>query len=236
MPRFNPVPAAQALAEAWRSGEWLPTLPAPPGTPAQGAAVLAALLTELDLPAVGFRALPDGTTGPLLEARLFASGTSFPASALPQATARAAVLFRLARALPAADTPYTARRVLGALGSAQAAIDLAGWRTQAEPTALPARLADMGGLGAVVLATPPRAGANAPDPAALRLAWNGGKLQVLDARPLLLAAAEAARLAGGLPAGAALLAAGLLAPMALAPGQDVSCRIVGLGTATAALA
>jgi 2-keto-4-pentenoate hydratase len=236
MPRFSPAPAALALAEAWRTGEFLAALPAPPGTARQAAAVLAALLTELDLPAVGFRALPDGTTGPLLESRLFASGTTLPASALPHATARAAVLFRLARALPASATPYTARRVLGALGSAQAAIDLGAWRTQAEPAALPARLADLGGLGAVVLATPPRAGAAAPDPAALRLAWNGGKLQALDARPLLLAAAEAARLAGGLPAGAALLAAGLVPPMVLAPGESVSCRIVGLGTAAAALA
>lgn len=236
MPRFDPLPAALALAEAWRTGEFLAALPASPGTARQGSAVVAALLAELDLPAVGFRALPDGTTGPLLDSRLFASGTTLPSSALPHATARAAVLFRLARALPASATPYTARRVLGALGTAQAAIDIGAWRTQAEPTTLPARLADLGGLGAVVLASSPRAGATTPDPAALRLAWNGGKLQVLDARPLLLAAAEAARLAGGLPAGAALLAAGLLPPVALAPGQGVSCRIVGLGTATAALA
>jgi hypothetical protein len=86
-----------------------------------------------------------------------------------------------------------------------------------------------------VLADPPRGAARA-DPRALRLAVDGGAISVVDALPQLTAAAEAARRAGGLPAGAALVVAGLAPIDPPVAGTTIAVRIVGGGTARAALA
>lgn len=239
-PRFDPAPAAQALAEAWRDGQPISALPegAAPRTVAQARRIAHAVLEELDLPVVGIRVLAGGgaaaLAGPLLAPRLAASGAVLPAAMLPGGQATAAVLFPLARALPSSATPYTARRVLAALAPPRAAIDLSAWRAAPPPESLPARLADLSGLGHVVLAGPARG--TPPDPASLRLAWGVGKLAPHDVRDALLAAAEAARAIGGLPAGAALLVAGLSAPEPLAPAASFACRVVGGGLAEASLA
>ena len=233
--RFDPARAGLALAEAFRDGEPISALPdgAAPRTAAQARRIAAWVVDELGLAAVGFRTLADGTTGPLLEPRLAHSGVSLPRSALPNLSASAAVLFLLAKPLPASATPYTARRVLGALAPGRAAIDLASWRTASVPQGILARGADLAGLGQLVVADAARA-STAPDPAALRIAWNDGPVTSIDASPLLLAAAEAAREAGGLPAGAALVVAGLSAAIAAGPGV-LSCRLVGGGRAEVTL-
>lgn len=238
--RFDPGPAAQALAEAWRDGRPIAPLAegAAPRTASQAGRVARAILEELDLPVVGIRlVVREGgapLAGPLLAPRLAAGGVVLPAAMLPGGGATAAVLFPLARALPPAREAYTARRVLGALGPARAAIDLSAWRTAPPPADAVARVADLAGLGSVVLAGPARGAA--PDPAALRLAWAGGRLLTHDLRPLLLLAAEAARALGGLPAGAGLLVAGLDKALPLAPGASFACRVVGGGVAGVRLA
>jgi hypothetical protein len=237
MPRFDPRPASLALLEAFRDGEPISALPAgsEPATSAQGSQIARAVVEGLGLPVVGFRALADGTTGPLLEPRIARSGVTIPLAALPGIEASAACFFPLVRALPPAVEPYTARRVLAALGPARAAIDLSAWRTQSRPDTVARRIADLAGLGMVVLAGAPRGAAHA-DPRTLRVSWNDGTMVEADASPQLLAAAEAARRAGGLPVGAALVAAGLLPGIAPQPGSRLSLRLVGGGRVSATLA
>lgn len=225
---FDPVPAAQALAEAWREGTPIGALAAPPRTLAQAGRVAFALLAELDLPAVGFRAVArdDGTilTGPLVESRLLQGGVTVPAS-LHAGHARAALFAPLAAPLPGGRGALDWTRLAPLLGPLRAALDLGAARIAGDDAVLVT--ADLAGLGLVVLG-PSRRKAGA-DPAALRVTLGDAKT-TLDARPLLLAAANAARRAGGLPHGAALCAALPLAVPA-APGTRLACRITGLAAA-----
>jgi hypothetical protein len=234
--RFDPRSAARALLEALREGEPISALPegAVPQTATQGWRVARAVLAELDLPVVGFRALADGLAGPLLAPRLVAAGVQVPLAALPGLQASAACLVPLARALPPLSEPYSLRRILAALGPARAAIDLAAWRTSTRPTTAALRIADLCGLGMLVVADPPR-GAASVDLGALRVSWNDDRAVVVDVTPQLVAAAEAARLAGGLPAGAALVATGLTPTHAPPSGTVLSVRVVGAGKASVTL-
>jgi len=234
--RFDPRPAALSLLEAFRDGEPISALPqgAAPTTSAQGWRIARQVIEGLGLPVVGFRALADGTTGPLLAPRLVANGMTIPRAALPGLQASAACFFPLARALPASAQPYTPRRVLAALGPARAAIDLASWRTQAPPAQAAARIADLAGLGLVVLADRPRGAARA-DPRALRVGWAEAQRVTRDAMPQVMAAAEAARLAGGLPEGAALVAVGLTPPLLPPSGAVLAVRVAGAGKASVTL-
>lgn len=234
--RFDPRPAARALAEAWRDGATLPALAegTAPQSLSQGRRIAQAMLAELDLPAVGFRALASGLAGPLLAPRLARSGSLIPRAALPGLEASAACLFPLCRKLPPLAAPYSLRRVLGALGPARAAIDLAAWRTEAGPRSTAAQLADLCGLGIVVVADPPRGAAGA-DPRALRIACDDSSPVILDVTPLLVAAAESARLSGGLPEGAALVAVGLVPAGTPPAGTTLAVRITGAGRASATL-
>jgi hypothetical protein len=235
MPRFDPRPAALALLEAFRDGEPISALPEgrAPRTAAQGARIAAAVIEGLGLPVVGFRALADGTTGPLLEPRIVRSGTAVPLSALPGIEPTAACVFPLVRALPPSAKPYSRRRVISALGPPRAAIDLAAWRTKQRPRRLAEALADLAGLGMVVVADPPRGGAPA-DPGALRLIVDGAAPSVVDALPQLLVLAEAARKLGGLPVGAALVAAGLAAMPHPGP-AGLALRLTGGGKVSVTL-
>jgi len=234
--RFDPRSAARALLEALRDGEPISALPegGAPQTTAQGQRVARAVLAELDLPVVGFRARADGLAGPLLAPRLVATGAQVPLAALPGLQASAACLVPLARALPPLSEPYSLRRILAALGPARAAIDLAAWRTRTAPTTAAARLADLCGLGMLVVAGPPR-GAAAADLGALRVSWNDDPAIVVDVTPQLVAASEAARLAGGLPAGAALVATGLTPTHSPTAGTGLAVRVVGAGKASVTL-
>lgn len=242
MARFDPRPAVLALLEAFRDGEPVSGLPegAGPATPAQGRRVAHALVRALDLAVVGFRAVADGpggilTTGPLFETRLAHSGISMPLAALPCLEASAACFFPLQRALPPVPEPFSLRRVLATIGPARAAIDLASWRTRERPQTVAGRIADLAGLGMVVLGDRPR-GAAAIRPGAARLACDDGPLVELDLTPALLAAAEAARRAGGLPAGAGLVLAGLRPLGVPEPGGILAVRLVGGGKASVRLA
>lgn len=225
---YDPRPAAQALAEAWREGAPISALPSPPRTRTQAEQVAFAMLAELDLAAVGFRAMArdDGAmiTGPLLEARLLQGGVTVPA-VLHAGKARAALFAPLAMPLPGGRGALDWAMLAPLLGPMRAALDLGAARV-VDDDAVQAT-ADLARLGLIVLG-PARRNA-AVDAGALRVALGDHKT-TLDARKLLLAAANAARRAGGLPAGAALCAALPLA-MPVAPGMRLACRITGLGAA-----
>lgn len=225
---FDPRPAAQALAEAWREGAPISALPAPPRTPAQAEQVAFAMLAELDLAAVGFRAVARNDaaiiTGPVVEARLLQSGVTVP-TMLHAGTARAALLAPLAGPLPGGRGALDWAMLAPLLGPMRAALDLGAARVAGDDAVL--QTADLGWLGLIVLA-PARRNA-AADAGALRVKA-GDRTATLDARPLLLAAANAAQRAGGLPAGAALCVALPLA-MRVVPDEALACRITGLGTA-----
>jgi hypothetical protein len=275
---YDPRPAALALAEAWREGAPISALPSPPRTRVQAERVAFGMLAELDLAAVGFRAVArdDGTilTGPLVESRLLESGVSVPA-ALHAGQARGALFAPLATALPGGRGAIDWPTLATLLGRPRAALDLAAVRVAGDDAVHDT--ADLARLGLIVLSAPRRnaaadpgalrvvlergvpatddrplpdppplrarggAAASAPSPAhsssiGQRRVREGVPLTLkatLDARPLLLAAANAARRAGGLPQGAALCVA---LPLAVpAAGARIACRITGLGEAAAIL-
>jgi hypothetical protein len=230
---FDPLPAAQALAEAWREGASIGALPAPPRTLAQAERVGFAMLAELDLAAVGFRAvaLESGAivTGPVVETRLLPGGVALPAGTAG-VTMRAGLFAPLAEALPGGRAEITWPKLLALLGPMRAALDVAAARVTTSEADAVLATADLAWLGHIVLAP---AGRHAKADAAALAVTLGTTRARLDARPMLLATANAARRAGGLPPGAALcVALPLAAPIAE---RTIACRITGLGTAAARL-
>jgi 2-keto-4-pentenoate hydratase len=234
---FECRPAAQALAEAMREGTQIAALPqgSVPATAAQGWQVAAAVLDELAQPAVGFRMAADGLIGPLLGPRLLDSAAAVPATALPGLSVTAAVLVPLLHAVPAARRALAWPDVRPLLGRPRPALDLAAWRVQPPPSDAPSRIADLAGLGLVVLGPPAPRAATPPVFDAVRVAMGLADLVAYDLRPSLVALAEAARRGGGLPAGAALLVAGLSAPLTPRAGASLACRLARLGRAEARL-
>jgi hypothetical protein len=224
---FDPRRAALALAEAFREGAPIGGLPdgGAPASIEQGWQVAALMLDELGMPAAGLRSLADGTVGPLLDSRLVPSGAMVPAAALPCLSASAA--FPLLRPLPPDRQPYAPALLRAAIGPARAAIDLAAWRIAPPPPTPAARIADLGGLGQVVLAPKPGSRGAIAEPDGLKVSLNGAPRREISVRARLVALADAARLAGGLPAGAALVIAELLPPIAAGPGGALALRIVG---------
>jgi 2-keto-4-pentenoate hydratase len=232
--------AAARVAEAIGEGRALPPFPQDcrPTTPAAGRRIGALALAELGLVPVGLRLAPDlaaGTevAGPLVESRLLRSPATLPAPAMPTGRrVTLALLAQLGADLPPRATPYRAGDVLRRIASLHAALDLAETRFADGPPDLPSHLADLAGLGLVVFGPPARAGwqeaARRPLAATLRSdadeAWHGA----VEAAAALVRAAEAARQAGGLPAGALLLVAGLSPPR-----SDAACeaRIARVGSA-----
>lgn len=221
--------AARCLAEAITSGDTLAPFPEEfaPTTPAQARRVAVALRGELGLPTVGLRLvrLPEGiagpkVAGPILAARLLHGPIVPPPLHRPVGTA--ALVAQLARPLPARARAWTAREVASRLASLHAAIDISASRYTAGPPDLPCFMADLAGLGVVVLGPPARAGwqdAIATPRAATveagegTAAWRGP----IDVGAALVEAAEAARMVGDLPAGAVLVAASLSPPLPEGP-------------------
>jgi hypothetical protein len=123
--------------------------------------------------------------------------------------------------------------VIARVASLHVAIDIASSRYTAGPADLPAFMADLAGLGAIVLGRPARAGwqKSAASPCAARAVaadgtalWRG----TIDVGAALAAAAEAAREIGELPAGAVLVIAGLSPVLPHAP---MTLSVTGLGKA-----
>lgn len=242
MPRLTAAAerrAAALVAEAIREGHTLASLPEGdrPATPAAGRRIAALALEDLGLVAAGLRLAPgpDGAgpvAGPLVETRLLRGPATLPPPAMPTGRRTTlALLAQLGAALPARTAPWRGREVVARIASLHVALDLAESRFATGPADLPAHLADLAGLGLVVFGAQARAGwrealgrplaASAEPEAGER--WRGE----VDAAAALARAAEAARRAGGLPAGALLLVAGLSPPL---PEGAVTARIARIGT------
>lgn len=243
MPRLSAAAARRAagmLAEAIGEGRALPPLPKDcrPGTAAAGRRIAAHVLEALGLVPVGLRLAPalgadDAAAGPILESRLLRGPVALPPAPMPTGRrATLALLAQLAAELPARPRPYRAAEVLRRIGSLHVALDLAETRFAAGPADLASHLADLSGLGLVVFGAPARAGWREAvrAPLAARVgdgtaaSWRG----TVDVAGALLRAAEAARLAGGLPKGALLLAAGVSPAL---PDGALVARVARIGAA-----
>lgn len=239
MPRMSAAAlrqAAQLVAEAVGDGDAPLVLPETcrPGTIAAGRRIAALALEELGLVPVGLRLAPgfDGAgmiAGPVIEGRLLRSPAAVPPPGPGRRRCTLALVAQLGDALPERASPWRAKDVVARIASLHPAIDLAATRFAEGPPDLPQHVADLAGLGLVVFGPAARARwqeavlkplAASVEPAA----WKG----TLHVGAALVAAAEEARAAGGLPAGAVLVIAGLSPEFADAP---ATVRITRLGTA-----
>ncbi|MCU0984124.1 MAG: hypothetical protein MUC89_04170 [Acetobacteraceae bacterium] len=230
--------AASYLSEAVTSGNTLAHFPPElaPTTEAQARRVAAALREQLGLANVGLRLAspPEGivgpkVAGPLFAARLIHAPVASPPLHLPLPTA--ALVAQLGKPLPARARSWTVREVASRLSSLHVAIDISASRYTAGPANLPCFMADLGGLGAVILGRPARAGWQEAitSPRAAKAAGEDGAVAwrgTIDAAAALVEAAEAARAVGDLPAGAVLVAASLSPPL---PRGALTLSVTGLG-------
>lgn len=196
--------AAQRLAEAVRSGEAAAPLSllATPRSMLDGQRIAARVLEVLDLPACGLRlaSLTNGrpVPGPVLESRLLQDGDILSLARLRHPRASAAVLGILAEDL--------ARRSdeMPNFAALHPAIDIASWRLPEPPSTGALAAADLAGLGFIVMGKPKRMA-----PMRLRVSlspagtWRRG--EEVDVEEAMMAAALAARRAGGLPQGSMLV-------------------------------
>jgi len=239
MPRLTAAAARQAallVAEAVGDADAPLVLPEAcrPTTVAAGRRIAALALEQLGLVSVGLRLAPgfDGAgmiAGPLIEGRLLRSPAAVPPPGPGRRRCTLAVAAQLSAALSPRARPWRAREVAARIASLHVAIDLAETRFAEGPPDLPQHVADLAGLGLVVFGPPARAGWQEAvlKPLAASVgpdAWRGA----VDVGAALVAAAEEACAAGGLPAGALLVVAGLSPAVADAP---VTARITRLGTA-----
>jgi hypothetical protein len=230
MAAFDPAGAARWLAEAFETGNPLAPLPAEiaPRDMAEGEEAAFATLEALGFVPCGLRLLRHAAgplVGPMLEARLIASGAPIAAAALRHAEVTGAVVGVLAAELKpeGRGAPRFARL--------HPALDIAATRFAEAPADAPTLAADLARLGLVV------AGAGmAAKPGPVGIAFGAKR-----ARPKAIAcdlaagfaeAAAAARRLGGLPKGALLVIAGLTPPRA-AEGA-LRARFDALGTVEAA--
>lgn len=212
MDGFDPDATARWLAEAMETGHPLAPLPeglAPRDTE-QGAAVAAAALEALGIVPCGLRLLrrpgAAALAGPMIEARLVASGARVALGALRHPTVTAAVVGVLAEPL---ETESDAAPVLARL---HPALDITASRFTTPPADDPGLTADLARLGLVVVGK-----GKAPTELAVKVALGAKgsrpRGQSSDLAAAFAEAAAAARSWGGLPAGALLVVAGLTPPL-----------------------
>jgi len=197
--------AAGWLAEAMRSGEAVPPLPyeATPRSQLDGQRIAARVLDLLDLAPAGLRQviLVGGRSvpGPVLAERVLEDGASIDLATLRHPRAHAAILGILAEELPRRGDE------LPVFASLHPALDITSWRLRDLPSTTALAAADLGGLGLLVSGKGKRM-----EPMRLRVAlaaegtWRRGV--EIDIEEPILAAGLSARRAGGLPAGAILVA------------------------------
>ncbi|WP_439578722.1 hypothetical protein [Elioraea sp.] len=238
MPRFTSTAARQAaslVAEAVADADAPLVLPETcrPTTMAAGRRIAALALDHLGLVSVGLRLAPgvDGAgliAGPVIEGRLLRSPRVVPPPGPGRRRCTLAVVGQLAEPLPARERPWRGQEVLARLASLHPAIDLGATRFAEGPPDLPQHVADLAGLGLVLFGPPARSGWRQAvlKPLAASVepeGWRG----TVDVGAALVGAAEEARAAGGLPAGAVLVVAGLSPALADAPAV---ARITRLGS------
>lgn len=192
------------LAEAWTSGAPAASFP-PPGDVAAGEAIAAELMKALAWPVSGVRLAPgpDGLTllaAPLPEPCLLRAGAPVTMAALRHARISAGILGVLAEPLENGLPVFSAFHPV---------IDIAASRHAALPTDAAQQVADLGGLGVVVMGK--RWIGALPEESEARLGLTGDHPRALRAplAALMRQAGAAASRMGGLPAGAVLVVAGL---------------------------
>jgi 2-keto-4-pentenoate hydratase len=221
------------IGGALQTGDLLAPLPAESIPPDRDTAeeLAGQVLEWLGFAPCGVRLAPatDGSmiTGPMLEARFLDDGARLPVEILRHGRASAALLGVLGAALdPEATTPPD-------IAALHPALDVSASRFTEGPTDRFVEIADLAGLGMLVL------GKRRPMPEApLRVALVEGdgrpKGTPLDLHAAFATAAAEARRLGGLPAGAVLVVAGLGGQVLnLKPGGHITARFTGLGKVSA---
>ncbi|MBK1657054.1 hypothetical protein [Paracraurococcus ruber] len=221
--------AARCLADAVASGQPIGPLPplAMPRSMLDGQRIAARVLDMLDLPACGLRLGPPANgkpvPGPVLEGRVLPSGSTISMTDLRHARASAAIVGILAEDLPRRGDEMPVFATL------HPAIDVGSWRLQDPPSTGALAAADLAGLGYIAIGKGKRGA-----PTRLRVAlapagtWRRGEEMDLEAP--ILAVAMAARRAGGLPAGA-MLVAPIGPAVDPAPGLELHAALGRLGRA-----
>ena len=227
--------AADWLAEAVETGNPLAPLPAEavPATVAEGQRIAALVLERLGLVPCGLRLAPgpDGrmVPGPVLEERLLPDDAGIALAALRHPGLAPAILGVLAEALPPAEGSEAPS--LPRFAALHPALDIASWRLRDPPREAALAAADLAGLGLLVVGRRARR----VEPAPCRIGFGPARAPRRERRSLkadipaaLRTAAQAAREAGGLPAGAVLVAV-LGPPVPPGAGLEVSAAFTALG-------
>jgi hypothetical protein len=226
---------AAAIVEAFETGN--PVAPLPPALrPADalaGEAVAEEVLEALGLAPCGLRIAPapggSWLAGPMLGTRLLRDGATLAVAALRHPRASAAAIGVLAAPLdPEGSGPP-------AFAAVHPALDIATSRFRDGPAGPGEEAADLAGLGFVLAGRPGRA-PDAPVAASCAAEPKRPRGRPVDLAGAFLAAADAARRLGGLPAGALLVVAGLTPPETPAAEEAWVARLSGLGRARAVLA
>ena len=218
--------AAAALAEALRQDTGSGPLPpaATPRSMLDGQRIAARMLDMLGLVPCGLRLVTlsgRAVAGPVLPTRLREEGEAVPLARLRLARAAAAVAGRLAEDLPRRGDE------MPKFASLHPALDIGSWRLPEMPTTSALAAADLAGLGEIVLGKGRRL---APMRLRVSLAiagtWRRG--EEFDIEEAMMAAALAARRAGGLPEGSLMVVpVGVaIAPM---PGMELHAAFGRLG-------
>ncbi|MCX7931501.1 MAG: hypothetical protein N2588_03025 [Rhodovarius sp.] len=219
---------AQALAEALETGQAvLPLSPAesPPDIPA-AEEVAAEGLELLGLIPCGLRLLESGLAGPLVAPRLLPQGPALPSTILRHGRASPALVAILAEPLSAEGEG------LPPLAALHPALDLSASRYLEGPATAAEAVADLAGLGQVVIGRP-RPAPPWPDRCALAEGDARPRARAAPVQALLEEAARRARAMGGLPAGAALAVVFDRRGRQVAPGRRWRVSWPGLGHAAA---
>jgi 2-keto-4-pentenoate hydratase len=228
--RASPEQVAGWLAEALETGNPLAPLPAgaEPAGVAEGAHVAALVLEALGLVPCGLRLAlgPDGAAlaGPVLEGRLMPDG-----AAVALATVRHAAVAPGVMGVLAEDLSPEAEGAPPTFSALHPILDVSAWRLRDPPDSPALAAADLSGHGFIVAGRGKRGAAPGPLPVGLAPAGVRRRPETRDAAAALLAAANAARRAGGLPRGAVLAA--VLGPRVAPPaeGQEIVAGLGALG-------
>jgi len=224
--------AAAWIAEAWRSGEPVPAMPYEtlPRSQLDGQRIAARVLDLLGLVPNGLRlatANAKSVPGPMLEQAMLEDGAEIAAAGLHHPEAFAAIAGVLAEDLPRRGDE------MPVFASLHPALDITSWRLAEVPSTSALAAADLAGLGRVVIGKGKKL-----EPMRLRISvapegsWKRG-LEI-DIEEPILAAALAARRAGGLEKGAVLVAQ--LGPgVPLTPGVPLVASFGRLGRVRASI-
>lgn len=225
--------AARWLLEAWETGNPLAPLPEEmaPRDLAEGEAIAAQLVDSLDIPVAGLRLAPAPgdvwVTAPVLQPRLLRAGTPVSVTAGRHVRLSAGLLGVLAEELTGAPPVFSALHPV---------LDVASERYTSGAADAAQRVADMGGLGHVLVGK--RFLGPLPEVLSVRIGPTGTRPRAFEVKlsPLMDQLAADARRWGPLPAGAVLVVAGLALGRAPQPGEKWSAALAPVGRITVAFA